>query len=509
MGKERIFSIKELAEILDGELKNIREDLKIEAVVNNSRHKEKNSIFVAYKGTVTDSHDYINESFQNGSIAAIVTNKGKLGDKPGIVVKNGYKALSKLSALFAGEPSKDLLTIGITGTNGKTTIHWILYHTLNNLNSPSIRIGTLGIVAENKINKSGKVKTKNAGEIFMTTPGAMEIQNSLEMAVKEGIKNCVLETSSHALDQFRVADVYYDAAVFTNLTPDHLNYHKDMDLYFKAKIKLFEQLAENRKTSKSKIGGAIINIDDIYGQKLEKIAIKLDLPIYTFGTDKNSKIRILDFDQNLVKSLLKLEFDNKVYNIKTPFIGDYNASNVSAVFATCLSLGIKEDLIVEALKDMPAVPGRLESVGNEKIGIFVDYAHTGVGLQSVLTAVRKFVKNDLWVVFGCGGGKDHGKRPAMGAAAKENADKIVLTNDNPKNEDPEQIIKDILSSGCKPEFIELDRGKAIERTIRSAKEGDVIILAGKGHEDYQIIGNKTIPFSDKDEVLKLKNSGVF
>ncbi len=501
--KKQIFSIKKLGEILDGKLINVTKNNNIHSITNNSRHSEKNSAFIAYKGSVTDSHDYINEAFDNGSILAIITNKDKLGNKPGIIVKNGYKAFSKLSALFTAEPSKDLLTIGITGTNGKTTIHWILYHVLNKLNYPAIRIGSLGIFAENKIDRDGKVKTKNSGEILMTTPGALEVHKSLAIAVQQGIKSCVLETSSHALAQYRVADIFYDVAVFTNLTPDHLNYHKDMEEYFYAKVKLFEQLAENRKQSESQKGGAIINIDDLYGQRLEQITIDLNLPIYTFGTNKNAKIRIKSFEQSLRKSLLTLEYKDKTYIINTPFIGDYNASNVSAVFASCLSIGLNPDAVAQALEDIPAVPGRLESVGNEDIGIFVDYAHTGIGLESVLSAVRKFVKNDLWVVFGCGGGKDHGKRPAMGKAAKEYADRIVLTNDNPKNEDPNQIIKDILKSDCKPEFIELDRSRAIKRTIETAKTGDVIILAGKGHEDYQIIGNKTFHFSDKEEVLKI------
>jgi len=413
--------------------------------------------------------------------------------------------MSKLSSVFAGEPSKELLTFGITGTNGKTTIHWILYHILNKLGYPSIRIGSLGMKSYNSIDLSGKVKTKT-GEIFMTTPGAVELQNALALAVEEGIKAAVIETSSHGLEQYRVGDIYYDVAVFTNLTPDHLNFHQDMESYFQAKIKLFKLLAKGRKSTR--IGGAVINIDDEYGKRLKKIVRDFKLPVFTFGKERNADIIIEDFKQSIKESILILKYKNISYSIKTTYIGDYNASNLAAVFASCLSVGLSAKKIAKAFKDLPSVPGRLESVGNEKVGIFVDYAHTGIGLESVLKAVKGFVKNDLWVVFGCGGGKDHGKRPAMGKAAMENADRIVLTNDNPKDEEPEKIIQDILSSGCKPEFIELDRKKAIEKTLKNAKQGDVIILAGKGHEDYQIIGNKTIPFSDKEEVLKLKSLGL-
>jgi UDP-N-acetylmuramoyl-L-alanyl-D-glutamate--2,6-diaminopimelate ligase len=401
-----------------------------------------------------------------------------------------------------------MLTFGITGTNGKTTIHWILYHLLNKLGYPSIRIGSLGINAGDKIDMSGKVKTKT-GEIFMTTPGALEIQEVLQRAVQKGIKACVLETSSHALEQYRVADIDYDVAIFTNLTPDHLNYHEDMEHYFNAKVGLFKQLAKSKELLNKTLGGAVINLDDSYGKKLEKIAVELNLPIYSFGNSEKARIRILEFKQDFKNSVLNLEYNKKVYSVETSFIGDYNASNISAVFAACVSVGIKPEDINEAFREIPNVPGRLESVGNDRVGVFVDYAHTGDGLASVLLAVRPFVKNKLWVVFGCGGGKDQGKRPAMGKAAKDNADRIVLTNDNPKNDEPEKIIEDILSSGCKPEFIELDRGRAIEKTIRQAEDGDVIILAGKGHEDYQIIGNKTIPYSDKEEVEKLKKLDVF
>jgi UDP-N-acetylmuramoyl-L-alanyl-D-glutamate--2,6-diaminopimelate ligase len=502
------FSLKEIANIINGKLLNSSVEILIESLTKDSRHCKKNSIFTAYTGYAVDSHDFLDEAFHNGAVAAVVTDEKRLGNRPGILVDNAYISLSKLSNLFAGEPSKKMLTFGITGTNGKTTIHWILYHLLNKLGYPSIRIGSLGINVGDKIDISGKVKTKT-GEIFMTTPGAFEIQEVLQTAVKNDIKTCVLETSSHALDQYRVADIDYDVAVFTNLTPDHLNYHEDMDHYFNAKVRLFKQLAKSKELFNKTIGGAVINIDNSYGKRLEKIATELNLPIYSFGSNENAKIKILEFKQSFNNSILTLEYNKRVYRIETSFIGDYNASNISAVFAACISVGINPEDITEALKKIPNVPGRLEAVGNDRVGVFVDYAHTGDGLKNVLLAVRPFVKNELWVIFGCGGGKDHGKRPAMGRAAKDNADRIVLTNDNPKNDDPENIIEDILSSGCKPEFIELDRGRAIEKTIKRAKDGDVIILAGKGHEDYQIIGNKTIPYSDKKEVEKLKNSGVF
>jgi UDP-N-acetylmuramoyl-L-alanyl-D-glutamate--2,6-diaminopimelate ligase len=333
----------------------------------------------------------------------------------------------------------------------------------------------------------------------MTTPGACEIHSALKEGLKNGAKAAVIETSSHALSQYRVAHVNYNTAVFTNLTPEHLNYHKTVEAYFNAKVKLFEQLSKSNK------GVAVVNSDCEYGEKLIGICSNLNLKVFSYGKNKNDSIRILEFNQQLGKSKLMLEFKNNSYKIETNLIGSYNGYNIAAAFGVLVANDFNPLDSAFALSDIPCVPGRLEFVGTKDIGVFVDYAHTGDGLENVLSALKPFAKNNLWVLFGCGGGKDKGKRIAMGNAAKKIADKIVLTNDNPKLEEPEKIIEDILQSGCSPEFIELDRGKAIEKTLNSVKKGDVVVLAGKGHEDYQIIGTKTIPFSDREEVLKWKN----
>ena len=481
---------------------------KILSVVSSGDHAERDSIFVAYRGVAVDGHDFIGAAFENGSVAAVVTDAAKLGDRPGILVENSHRALSRLCAAFAGDPSKDLLTIGITGTNGKTTIHWLLYHALNRLGFPAIRIGSLGIAAEGQIERSGKVTTRGAGRIVLTTPAACEIHDSLRLAVEKGLKACVLETSSHALDQHRVDDVWYDAAVFTNLTTDHLDYHPDMESYFQTKITLFRQLADQRSETSADRGGAVINSDCPYGRRLVGIAGEMGLPVLTFGTDETVAVRIVEFDQHFDRSTLKLGFSGGEYQIVTTLIGDYNASNLAAAFATLMSLDFEPGKSAAALSEIPSVPGRLESLGTRDIAVLVDYAHTGEGLRNLLSAVRGFVENELWVVFGCGGGKDPRKRAGMGEAAKEFADRIVLTSDNPKNADPAKIIEDILSSGCEPDLIEPDRGLAIEQTLRRAQKGDVVILVGKGHEDYQIIGNQTFYFSDREEAIKWREKGL-
>jgi len=482
--------------------------MEIQSVVSSGDHAEPNSIFVAYRGVVVDGHDFIGAAFENGSVAAVVTEDAMLGDRPGILVENSHRALSRLCAAFAGDPSRDLLTIGITGTNGKTTIHWLLYHALDRLGLPAIRIGSLGIAAEGQIERSGKVTTRGAGRIVLTTPAACEIHDSLRLAVDKGLKACVLETSSHALDQHRVDNVWYDAAVFTNLTTDHLDYHPDMESYFQTKITLFRQLADQRTETGAEKGGAVINSDCPYGTRLVGIAGEMGLPVLTFGTDETAAVRILEFDQHFDRSTLKLGFSGEEHEIATALIGDYNASNMAAAFAALISLGFGPQESASALSGIPSVPGRLESVGSRDIAVLVDYAHTGEGLRNLLLALRGFVGNELWVVFGCGGGKDPRKRAGMGEAAKDLADRIVLTSDNPKNEDPAKIVEDILSSGCEPEFIELDRGLAIEQTLRMARKGDVVVLVGKGHEDYQIIGNQTSYFSDREEAIKWRERGL-
>ena len=503
-----MLTLDELANITAGTLLNApRNDPRVDAVMPASDHPTPNSVFVAIRGVQADGHAYLDEAFANGAVVAVVTDSARLGGRPGVVVTDSRRAVSRICAALAGNPSSELLTIGVTGTNGKTTVHWILYHALNHLGFPALRVGSLGIEGGTEVRRSGKVTTRTAGQILMTTPGPCEIHESMRLAVNAGLRACVLETSSHALDQHRVADVRYDAAVFTNLSPEHLDYHSDMESYFAAKITLFEQL-ERQKGHSPGAGGAAINLDCPYGRRLAETVRAGRLPVVGFGTASEATVRIVGFDQQFTGSRLHLEIAGARHVVQTSLIGDYNASNIAAAFAVLVSLDFEPAAVAAALSQTPPVPGRLQGVGSDDIAVLVDYAHTGEGLRNALSAVRGFTRNQLWVVFGCGGGKDPGKRAAMGAAAHDLADQIVLTSDNPKLEDPEMIVRDILSSGCQPAFIEMDRRAAIERTLRAATAGDVVLLAGKGHEDYQIIGNNTLHFSDVEEVERLKADGV-
>lgn len=503
-------SMEQIAKLLRAETVNHCDlDASIEHVTCDSRAVRPGSLFFAYLGPELDGHKYVEDAFKKGAVAAVVTNKSACGSHPCLIVDDSRQAFSQACAEMYGHPSHKMKVIGITGTNGKTTIHWMLYHALNRLGWPALRIGSLGIAAETaNLERSGKVATLKAGEIVMTTPGPEEIQKSMALALTAGVKACVLETSSHGIHQKRVGDVRFNAAVFTNLTPDHLNYHPDMETYFQVKTELFHQVAMDRQAKNEALGGAIINQDCDYGRRLTSIAQALHLPIFSFGHKSHSKIQILDFEQGLPTSKLTLRVNQKNYVIHMPLIGDYNASNMAAAFATLLSFGFSPEELSVALSHQPVVPGRLEPVGTERVAVFVDYAHTGIGLDFLLGAVKAFVEGKLWVVFGCGGGKDPRKRIEMGDAARKHADHIVLTDDNPKNEDPEEIIKDILKSGCQPTLIVHDRAAAIRDTLARAEEGDVVILAGKGHEDYQIIGNHTSYFSDRDEVHKAIKEGI-
>ncbi len=506
--QSRTWNVGEIMDLLDGApLNGVLREAPIRRVVSKGDHQHPLSLFVAYQGARVDGHDFIGQAFDNGAVAAVVTNPEKLAGRPGILVRDSLRAVSRLAAAFAGDPSKELVVIGITGTNGKTTVHWLLYHALARLGLPGIRLGSLGTSAHGLVESSGKVSIRGSGDIMMTTPGPEELHRALRQAVDAGLKSCVLETSSHALVQHRVSDVFYDAAIFTNLSPDHLNYHKDMENYFEAKVDLFRQMAQKGAGAKSR-GGAIVNADDTWGVRLMAVVAEMGLPLITFGTASDATVRITEFRQQLPLGLLEIEWRGSRHSIATPLIGDYNASNIAAAFGALVALDFDPVDVTKALSDLPSVPGRLESVGTADIAVVVDYAHTGEGLRKVLGAVRSFTDNDLWVVFGCGGGKDPGKRVAMGEAAAEFADRIVLTSDNPRNEDPAAIVEDILGSGCNPEFIELDRALAIEKTLKAARPGDLIVLAGKGHEDYQVIGQQTLPFSDREEVLKWRDNGA-
>lgn len=479
-------SLGELAELLGGVCaNNPAEELIINGVSLDSRNCRPGSVFVAVKGVSSDGHAFLDEAFNCGAAAAVVQNAEVLGSRPGIIVADSRRAVSALAAFFSAYATRSLLNIGITGTNGKTTVTWLVYHALNSLGIPALRIGTLGAEAGDLIEQEGN----------LTTPDPVTLHGLFRRAVDAGVKACVMEASSHALDQQRVGSVAFDVAVFTNLTRDHLDYHQTMEHYFRSKLRLFELVG-------LKSGGAraaVMNIDSKYGRVIRDEFRCFGLNCYSFGSSREARIQLADFSQSLGGSQARLRFEDREYRVHSFLIGRHNGENLAAAFAACVAAGMEPARVAAALEKTPQVPGRLEVVPAEGLGVYVDYAHTPDALKNAILSIKPLARRDIWVVFGCGGDRDRGKRPQMGAVACELADRVVVTSDNPRSEDPQAIIKEILAGAGRVELCEVDRRAAIRSAIARAADGDVILIAGKGHEDYQISGGSRVHFSDVEE----------
>ncbi|MBN8548984.1 MAG: UDP-N-acetylmuramoyl-L-alanyl-D-glutamate--2,6-diaminopimelate ligase [Deltaproteobacteria bacterium] len=478
------YSAQQISEIIGGRLIGQSGATELRGVCCDSRRVRPGDIFVAIKGSGSDGHRHVSQAVSAGASLVVVSDEASAEGYSGVLVADTRRTLSMLASLFARNPSAKMQVIGITGTNGKTTTNWLLYHVLNALGHPCIRFGTLGTRAEGLIDRPGD----------LTTPDPLSIQNDLRTALNGGVTCAVMETSSHALDQCRIDDVAFDVGIFTNLTRDHLDYHATMDAYFQAKRKLFRLLSEGSKTTRA----AVLNIDDEYGRKLQGELSEWNLKDFSFGRAAQAQFRIANFTQTMRGSELTIAHRGHEHLLKTSLIGGHNAQNLCAVFASCLALGLQAEEVISSLAKSPQVPGRLESVGQAPFGVFVDYAHTPDALENVLASLRPLTKGKLWVIFGCGGDRDRGKRPQMADVAQRLADHIVVTSDNPRTEDPQRIIDDILSGGVQPHLVTPDRRSAIESTLKQSVAGDVVLIAGKGHEDYQIIGTTKTHFSDQE-----------
>jgi UDP-N-acetylmuramoyl-L-alanyl-D-glutamate--2,6-diaminopimelate ligase len=399
-----------------------------------------------------------------------------------IVASDMTKACAKIAAAFYGYPGHALKLVGVTGTNGKTTTSHLIEYFLERADKATALMGTL------------YTRWKGFNETAVhTTPFAVELQKQLAAAVNAGNEYGVMEVSSHALAQGRVLGCQFEVAVFSNLTQDHLDYHKDMEDYFSAKALLF---------SPEYLGGrAIINIDDPYGKRL----------VEALGKDKVWSYSVLDsgadlwmsdlsYEPNGVSGTMHTPMGNVAF--RSPLVGQYNLENLLSAVGAVLHLGIELQVIAGAITDFPGVPGRMERVqidAAQDISVIVDYAHTPDSLENLLKASRPFIPGKMICVFGCGGDRDKTKRPKMGKIAAELADVAVVTSDNPRTEDPEKILQDIVAgiADINPLVIS-DRAKAIRTAILQAQPGDGILLAGKGHEDYQILGTEKIHFDDRE-----------
>lgn len=472
----------------------------------DSRRCSAGALFVAVGGLLHDGHDYVGEALEKG--ARFVVHERDIPYRPGVTtlrVADSRRALSTLAANFHGRPSKRLFVTGITGTNGKTTITYLLESILK---EAGLNVGVIGTIncRYNGVELSSE----------HTTPESPDLQYMLRTMADAGVNHVVMEVSSHAIDRDRVADVDFHRGLFTNLSSEHLDYHGSMEAYFAVKKRFFTELLKKSP--------AVINGDDPWGQRL---AAEVKGPLVTFGIDGDRDVKPGAYSLTTAGMTAEVETPGGRISLSSPLTGRFNLSNVLAAVALAGTLDIPDSCIAAGIEKAGTVPGRLERVPSKEISVFVDYAHTEDGLRNVLEALRAFEHNRIITVFGCGGDRDRTKRPLMGRTAAELSDCAVITSDNPRRENPAAIIGEIeagingsrvpkaSSSGMVPgggkeyRVIE-DRSEAIAWAIAAAVPGDIVLIAGKGHEDYQIIGDRRIPFDDRRiaaQCLMARNAG--
>lgn len=466
-------------------------NIDITGISYNSKTTKLGNIFVCLVGEHADGHDFFQKAVEVGA-KAFVVERPLDTHLPQIVVESTRRQIADIADKFYGSPSKLLNLVGVTGTNGKTTVTHLVQKILETKNQQCALIGTLGYKL---------ASTDNYREAKHTTPQAPELQSLLSRIGQAGIKNVIMEVSSHALEQNRVGGCVYKGAILTNLTQDHLDYHITMDNYFEAKALLFKKLTPG--------SFAVINLDDEYAQRFMSV-IPEGVEVITYAVkNENADVKANDVQFSLngaeFNCVTKKFGSNKV---NLTMNGMFSVYNVLAAICTGLAMGIDLDSCIKPLETTRGVAGRFEVVVKKPL-VIVDYAHTPDGLQNVLKAVREITPegSNLICLFGCGGDRDATKRPKMGAIAESLADKIVVTSDNPRSEEPQQIITDILaglkSINVEKVIVEPDRGKAISLLKTIANKDDVIVIAGKGHEDYQILKDKTIHFDDREEAKKV------
>ena len=483
--------LDELIEYLDyKDLINFK-NIDITGISYNSKTTKKGDIFVCLVGEHTDGHEFAQNAIEAGAAALLVERKVEGTKIPQVVVASTRHKIADIADRFYSSPSKGINLIGITGTNGKTTVTHLIQKIFEENNQKCALIGTLGY----KLSSNGEYR-----DAKHTTPQAPELQATLRMIKDvEKIDNVVMEVSSHALEQNRVGGCRFNGAVFTNLTQDHLDYHITMDNYFKAKALLFEHLTEG--------DFAVINADDEYGDRFISV-VPEGVRVLTYGVRQQSDVMARNINFSLNGAEFTLVANAKEHKVNLHMNGMFSVYNVLAAVTAALAIGIDIETALKALQNVKGVAGRFEVVVKKPL-VIVDYAHTPDGLENVLKSAREITPEDgkLICLFGCGGDRDATKRPKMGAIAEKLADKIVITSDNPRSEDPQTIITDIIaglkSVNTESVIVEPDRGTAIGLLKTIANNNDVVVIAGKGHEDYQILKDKTIHFDDREEARKV------
>jgi UDP-N-acetylmuramyl-tripeptide synthetase len=484
-------------------------DPEITSIHYRAQEVQPGGLFVAIKGLAADGHDYVETAVARGA-AAIVVQKAVIvpSNVAVLVAEEPRIVLAALAAGFYEYPSRDLTVIGITGTNGKTTTSYLVERILEKAGF------TVGVV--------GTINCRYAGEQLpspVTTPESLDLQQILAHMRAAKVTHVVLEVSSHALDLHRVDGCWFDIGVFTNLTQDHLDYHKDMESYWHCKKRLFTDLLSSGP--KKDHAAAVINRQDPKGRQLERI---VSLPKIRVGDDAGDDLKMIDPICSLSGISGRLATAAEAHEFHSPLVGTHNCENILCAAGVGVALGLSLSLIADGIAELASIPGRLEPVFDD-LGryVYVDYAHTPDALENAISAVKELAIGRTLCVFGCGGDRDRGKRPLMGAIAARLCDLAVVTSDNPRTEDPRQIIAQILKgvrSVCKHEYentqlmssfnrkgyaVEPDRKQAIRLAVTACRPGDTILIAGKGHENYQILSDRTIAFDDRQvafETLK-------
>jgi len=484
-------NLKKLIEVLPSKKISGEVDLSIKKIEYDSRRVKLGDLFVAIEGYSDDGHKYIHSAVKRGAVAVVAQKDGDFRAKTKIIVPDSREALALLSSRFYGFPSKKLKVVGITGTNGKTTISYLIRSILKQDQKKVGLIGTIAYWMDDQ-----KIKANN------TTPESLELQRMFSQMLAEKVSAVVMEVSSHALTLHRVDGTFFDVAVFTNLNHEHLDFHKTMDAYRHAKGLLFKKLKEKGSC-------AVINLDDpnwrYFSQQTETECLTYSL------NDPNADFFTTNFICTPERSLIDMATPAGEIKLDFKLIGESNIYNALASVATGFALEVDPETIKSGLEAVAGIPGRMERIqAGQDFNIWIDYGHTPHALERLLKTARKLTKGRLLFLFGCGGDRDSGKRPLMGKMASQYADLIFLTEDNPRSEEPKVIVQQILygiEDKNKVQII-IDRKEGIKRALEIARVGDTLVLAGKGHEDYQIIGDEKIHFSDKETVLKLLNAST-
>lgn len=454
-------------------------DLSVENISINTNRIKENSVYILISGSNFNPYEKIDEIYNTNKVKLFFSDR-ELGDKPFIMLNDCRMELHKICRNFFGINFDEMLMFGVTGTNGKTTTNYLLDSILKVEKRKTIRIGT----TEYKI-------VDEVIEANNTTPGTYDIFELIYRGYRKGASAVCMEVSSHALDQKRVAGLIFDVAIFTNLTGDHLDYHKTMEEYYLAKKKLF---------TKGYSKNAVINIDYDYGKRLFE---ETDINKLSYSVEKGDIYPVeLKFSLDGISAVIS--FKGELVEIYSSLVGRHNLENILAASSSAFLAGISLNSIKAGVESLKNVPGRLEKFEKDGAYFFVDYAHTDDALKNVLDALSRFKKSRLITVFGCGGDRDRTKRPRMARVAEKYSDIVIVTSDNPRTENPDEIINEILTGfeSTKNVIVESDRRSAIQKAVNLAGSGDIVLIAGKGHEDYQIVGKTKYHFDDREEVCK-------